>query len=151
MNRDHVPSPRVPAPGRPGPYDRSGPPGPPGARELDRERSLELLARAEVGRVVYTVGALPAVLPVPFRLAPGGVLVSAPAGSELARAVDGAVIAFEADEMDGRDGTGWFVTVLGRAQVRPAARTAAPDGTDDPDGTVRIRIRPELVIGRCLS
>ncbi|MEU3561307.1 pyridoxamine 5'-phosphate oxidase family protein [Kitasatospora sp. NPDC091257] len=117
----------------------------PELRELDRKRSLELLARADVGRVVYTVDALPAVLPVPFRLAPGGVLLSAPAGSELARAVDGAVIAFEADEVDGRDGSGWFVTVLGRAQVRPAARTA------DPGGTVRIRIRPELVIGRCLA
>ncbi|MFE7636003.1 pyridoxamine 5'-phosphate oxidase family protein [Kitasatospora sp. NPDC057518] len=114
-------------------------------RELDRKRSLELLARADVGRVVYTVDALPAVLPVPFRLAPGGVLLSAPAGSELARAVDGAVIAFEADEVDGRDGSGWFVTVLGRAQVRPATRAA------DPGGTVRIRIRPELVIGRCLA
>ncbi|MET8543454.1 pyridoxamine 5'-phosphate oxidase family protein [Kitasatospora sp. NPDC004799] len=137
MNRDHVPSPR------PVPYDR---PELPELRELDRKRSLELLARADVGRVVYTVDALPAVLPVPFRLAPGGVLLSAPAGSELARAVDGAVIAFEADEVDARDGSGWFVTVLGRAQVRPAARTAEPGG-----GTVRIRIRPELVIGRCLA
>ncbi|MFF2745610.1 pyridoxamine 5'-phosphate oxidase family protein [Kitasatospora sp. NPDC058048] len=169
MNRDHVPSPRPvpydppvpyapPAPAvaydGPAPFDRPGPSGRPvpqdrpdlpELRELDRKRSLELLARAEVGRVVYTVDALPAVLPVPFRLAPGGVLLSAPAGSELARAVDGAVIAFEADEVDGRDGSGWFVTVLGRAQVRPAIRAA------DPGGTVRIRIRPELVIGRCLA
>ncbi|MFE3505572.1 pyridoxamine 5'-phosphate oxidase family protein [Kitasatospora sp. NPDC059146] len=136
MNRDHVPSPR-PAPSDP--VHRSNPSGP---RELDRRRALQLLGRAPVGRVVYTVDALPAVLPVTFRLAPGGVLVSAPADSELARAVDGAVIAFEADEVDGRDGSGWFVTVLGRAQVRPGTATA-PD-------VVRIRIRPELVIGRCL-
>ncbi|MEV7601086.1 pyridoxamine 5'-phosphate oxidase family protein [Kitasatospora sp. NPDC089797] len=133
MMRDHVPSPRPSSADLP---DR------PGLRELDRRRAMELLGRAPVGRVVYTVGALPAVLPVPFRLAPGGVLVSAPADSELARAVDGAVIAFEADEVDGRDGSGWFVTVLGRAQVRPAPG-AAPDA-------VRIRIRPELVIGRRL-
>ncbi|MFE5583830.1 hypothetical protein [Kitasatospora sp. NPDC056531] len=60
---------------------------------LDRDRALELLARAAVGRVVYTIGALPAVQPAPFRLAPGedgGVLLSAPADSELARAVQGA-------------------------------------------------------------
>ncbi|MGW3042121.1 pyridoxamine 5'-phosphate oxidase family protein [Kitasatospora sp. NPDC001159] len=109
---------------------------------LDRARALELLARATVGRVVYTIGALPAVQPVSFRLAPGqdgGVLLSAPADSELARAVQDAVIAFEADEVNGADGSGWYVTVLGRAQVRHAADTA------------RIRIRPEVVIGRCLS
>lgn len=135
MNRDHVPFPRPASSGLPHRPDRSGP------RELDRERALELLGRVAVGRVVYTVGALPAVLPVTFRLVPGGVLVSAPADSELARAVDGAVIAFEADEVDGRDGSGWLVTVLGHAKVRPGA--AAPDA-------VRIRIRPELVIGRCL-
>ncbi|MFJ8472486.1 pyridoxamine 5'-phosphate oxidase family protein [Kitasatospora sp. NPDC094011] len=133
MKRDHVPSPRPSSGDVP---DRSG------LRELDRSRALELLRRAPVGRVVYTVGALPAVLPVSFRLAPGGVLVAASADSELARAVDGVVIAFEADEVDGRDGSGWFVTVLGRAQVRPVA-AGAPDA-------VRIRIRPELVIGRCL-
>ncbi|MEU9075481.1 pyridoxamine 5'-phosphate oxidase family protein [Kitasatospora sp. NPDC048538] len=113
-------------------------------QELDRDRALGLLARAVVGRVVYTVGALPAVLPVHFRLEPGdgGILLSAPAGSELARAVDDAVIAFEADELDGPDGSGWCVTVLGRAQVRPVAG-AVP-------AAVRIRIRPELVTGRRL-
>ncbi|MFJ2193016.1 pyridoxamine 5'-phosphate oxidase family protein [Kitasatospora sp. NPDC087861] len=114
--------------------------------ELDRERALELLARAAVGRVVYTIRALPAVLPVRFRLDlsdGGGVLLSAPAGSELARAVDDAVIAFEADEVDGADGSGWYVTILGRAQVGPAAGRTP--------GAVRIRIRPELVVGRRLS
>ncbi|MGV9264159.1 pyridoxamine 5'-phosphate oxidase family protein [Kitasatospora sp. NPDC003701] len=132
---------------------------PPGVPDLDRARALELLAGTEVGRVVYTVGALPAVLPVRFRLdAAGGVLLSARAGSELARAVDGAVIAFEADELDGADGSGWCVTVLGRAELRPVD-AAAGDGVPgaatavprtDP-GRVLIRIGPELVVGRCLT
>ncbi|MFF1798900.1 pyridoxamine 5'-phosphate oxidase family protein [Kitasatospora sp. NPDC058263] len=117
---------------------------------------MELLAGAAVGRVVYTVGALPAVLPVPFRLdAAGGVLLSARAGSQLARAVDGAVVAFEADEWDGTDGTGWCVTVLGRAEVRPARATApapgdAPDRHTDRE-RVLIRVGPELVVGRRLT
>ncbi|MEU8921583.1 pyridoxamine 5'-phosphate oxidase family protein [Kitasatospora sp. NPDC048545] len=134
MNHDQVRDPR---------HSSSDRPALPELRELDRNRALELLGRADVGRVVYTVDALPAVLPVPFRLVPGGVLVSAPAEAGLARAVDGAVIAFEADEVDGRDGSGWFVTVLGHAQVRR--------GTADAADTLRIRIRPELVIGRCLA
>ncbi|MBO1420424.1 pyridoxamine 5'-phosphate oxidase family protein, partial [Streptomyces sp. FH025] len=108
MNRDHVP------------YELPGQRTSSDLPELDRERALELLARAPVGRVVYTTGALPAVQPVPFRLVPGadgGVLLSAPVGSELARAAEGAVIAFEADDVNGADGSGWYVTVLGRAQV----------------------------------
>ncbi|MFJ4667511.1 pyridoxamine 5'-phosphate oxidase family protein [Kitasatospora purpeofusca] len=111
---------------------------------LDEARALELLRRAGVGRVVYTLGALPAVLPVRFRLDPlGGVLLSTEPGSELARAVDGAVIAFEADEVDGADGTGWCVTVLGRAEVRrPSPASSA---------RAEIRIAPELVVGRHLA
>ncbi|MFE2728254.1 pyridoxamine 5'-phosphate oxidase family protein [Kitasatospora sp. NPDC059327] len=147
---------------------------PPGVRDLDRARALELLAGTAVGRVVYTVGALPAVLPVRFRLDPaGGVLLSALAGSELARAVDGAVIAFEVDELDGADGTGWCVTVLGRAEVRPAAERPGTAGAEDRasprapadrpaaagagaarrtvPGRVVIRIGPELVVGRRLT
>ncbi|MEV6979156.1 pyridoxamine 5'-phosphate oxidase family protein [Kitasatospora sp. NPDC093806] len=118
-----------------------------GVRALDEARALELLGGTGVGRVIYTVGALPAVLPVRFRLdRDGGVLLSAAAGSELARAVDGAVIAFEADEVDGADGTGWCVTVLGRAELRTV------DGPDRPDtGLVEIRIGPELVVGRRLT
>ncbi|MDY0813901.1 pyridoxamine 5'-phosphate oxidase family protein [Kitasatospora purpeofusca] len=126
---------------------------PPGARRpgdaapesrLDAARSLELLRRAGVGRVVYTVGALPAVLPVRFRLDPlGGVLLSTAPGSELARAVDGAVIAFEADEVDGADGTGWCVTLLGRAEVRRPSPA--------PGARAEIRIAPELVVGRRLA
>ncbi|MFJ9695662.1 pyridoxamine 5'-phosphate oxidase family protein [Kitasatospora sp. NPDC101183] len=106
--------------------------------DLGPERALELLGRATVGRVVYTIGALPAVLPVPFRLGPGGVLLTTPADEELARAVEGAVIAFEADEVDDTDGSGWCVTVLGHAHTLPTA------------GALQIRIRPELVVGRRL-
>ncbi|MEV7780961.1 pyridoxamine 5'-phosphate oxidase family protein [Kitasatospora sp. NPDC088351] len=122
-------------------------PWPLGVRDLDEARAMELLAGTEVGRVVYTVGALPAVLPVRFRLdARGGVLLSARAGSELVRAVDGAVIAFEADEVDGVDGTGWCVTVLGRAQVEPAGAARRADAH-----RVQIRIGAELVVGRRLT
>ncbi|WP_053647805.1 pyridoxamine 5'-phosphate oxidase family protein [Streptomyces sp. XY431] len=130
-------------PGGAGPGS-AGPGGAGPGPGLDEARALELLRRTGVGRVVYTVGALPAVLPVRFRLDPlGGVLLSTAPGSELARAVDGAVIAFEADEVDGADGTGWCVTVLGRAEVR---RPSPASGA-----RAEIRIAPELVVGRHLA
>ncbi|MFF9139305.1 pyridoxamine 5'-phosphate oxidase family protein [Streptomyces albogriseolus] len=70
-----------------------------GFRELNRQESLSRLAQVTVGRIVHTRDALPAVLPVNFLLEESGaVLLRTSASSELVRAVDGAVVAFEADE-----------------------------------------------------
>ncbi|GAB7185115.1 pyridoxamine 5'-phosphate oxidase family protein [Kitasatospora sp. Ki12] len=133
MNHDHVPHPRHPS------YGLRELPDLPELRELDRNRALELPARASVGRVVHTVDALPAVLPVPFRLVPGGVLVCAPADSRLVRAVDGAVIAFEP--------TRWTAATA-PAGSSPSSATPGSAGARPAD-TARIRIRPALVIGSC--
>ncbi|MBV6696620.1 pyridoxamine 5'-phosphate oxidase family protein [Kitasatospora aureofaciens] len=112
----------------------------------DEQHWLRLLSGVAVGRVVYTVGALPAVLPIRYRLGgDGSVLLRAAARSELVRAVSGALVAFEAGQVDERDGTGWSVTVLGRADV-----SADPAATGQTTGQVSIRIRPELVTGRLL-
>ncbi|MEY9964295.1 hypothetical protein ABIA33_002337 [Streptacidiphilus sp. MAP12-16] len=129
---------------------------------LDPQQSLRLLADMPVGRVVYTLGAMPAVLPVRFRLdGDGSLLLDATAGSELVRAVDGTVIAFETGEVDGTDGSGWSVTVLGRAHVEPgpteSPRPQAPPQAGvaavpfDGSGHVQIRMCPELVNGRRLG
>lgn len=64
-----------------------------GFRELSRRECARRLSRADVGRVVFTRDALPAALPVNFLLEP--VLLRTPASSEMVRAVDGAVAAFE--------------------------------------------------------
>ncbi|MFF2145793.1 pyridoxamine 5'-phosphate oxidase family protein [Kitasatospora sp. NPDC058190] len=115
----------------------------PDTTPLDGRECRRLLAGLSVGRVVYTVGALPAVQPTQYRIgADGSVLLSAIAGSELVRAVSGALVAFEAGELDAADGTGWSVTVLGRVDVTPD-RTAT-----GPTDTVTVRILPELVSGR---
>ncbi|MFF0789127.1 pyridoxamine 5'-phosphate oxidase family protein [Streptomyces spiralis] len=89
-----------------------------GFRALDRQECLRLLAEVAVGRVVYTRHALPAVLPVNFSLdTDASVLLRTSAGSDLARAVDGAVVAFEADEFDPENRSGWSVVVTGQAGV----------------------------------
>ncbi|MFD5468672.1 pyridoxamine 5'-phosphate oxidase family protein [Kitasatospora sp. NPDC127059] len=118
---------------------------------LDERQCLRLLATASIGRVVYTVGALPAVLPTRYLLdGDAGVLLSAAADSELIRAVSGALVAFEVSEVDETDGSGWSVTVLGRAGVSEEPPPAEIAPAARPAGQVTVRIRPELLKGRVL-
>ncbi|MFE9442102.1 pyridoxamine 5'-phosphate oxidase family protein [Streptomyces sp. NPDC006602] len=126
-----------------------------GFRELDRQACLRLLAKVPVGRIVHTRRALPAVLPVNFCLdGDDAVVLCTSAGSELVRAVDGAVVAFEADEVDAAAHSGWSVVVTGPATVvtdpveherlvQHGPRSWAPSPRQ-----VFVRIEAELVTGR---
>ncbi|MFF4603192.1 pyridoxamine 5'-phosphate oxidase family protein [Streptomyces sp. NPDC001339] len=94
-----------------------------GFRELDRQECLRLLSLVPIGRIVYTDDALPAVLPVDFFLdRDHSVVVRTSAGSRMAHAVDGAVVAFQADRFDDAAHTGWSVIVTGRATLVTDAR-----------------------------
>lgn len=126
-----------------------------GFRELERQECLRRLAKVPVGRIVHTRQALPAVLPVNFCLDhDGAVLLCTSAASELVRAVDGVVVAFEVDEVDPVAHSGWSVVVTGSASVvtdpaeherllRTGPRSWAPSPEE-----VFVRIEPELVTGR---
>ncbi len=126
-----------------------------GFRELGRQECLRLLAKVPVGRVVHTRQALPAVLPVNFCLdEDGAVLLRTAATSELVRAIDGTVVAFEADEVDAATHSGWSVVVTGSATVvtdpdehKRLARTGPRSWAPSPR-EVFVRIEPELVTGR---
>lgn len=126
-----------------------------GFRELERRECLRLLAGVPVGRIVHTRQALPAVLPVNFCLDDdGAVLLRTSAASELVRAIDGSVVAFEADEIDVAAHAGWSVVVTGPATVvtDPAeherlARTGPSSWVPAPR-EVFVRVEPELVTGR---
>ncbi|AYN42775.1 pyridoxamine 5'-phosphate oxidase family protein [Streptomyces dangxiongensis] len=124
---------------------------------LGRQACLRLLGEVPVGRVVYTRQALPAVLPVSFRLdGDASVVLGTSAGSDLVRAVDGAVVAFEADEFDAVTHSGWSVVVTGRATVvtDPAEHErlsrCGPDSWMPVHDRVFVRIAAELVTGRRL-
>ena len=86
-----------------------------GLMELDRDQCLTLLASAPVGRLVHTMRAMPAIVPVNFVLLRGRIYIrtSEAAGEKLVH--DGSVVAFEADAFDADHRTGWNVVVLGRA------------------------------------
>jgi nitroimidazol reductase NimA-like FMN-containing flavoprotein (pyridoxamine 5'-phosphate oxidase superfamily) len=126
-----------------------------GFRELERQECLRLMAKVPVGRIVYTRRALPAVLPVNFSLDhDGAALLCTSATSELVRAIDGAVVAFETDDVDADRHSGWSVVVTGTATVvtDPAeherlARTGPVSWVSAPQ-EVFVRIEPELVTGR---
>ncbi|MFD0317883.1 pyridoxamine 5'-phosphate oxidase family protein [Streptomyces flavalbus] len=124
-------------------------------RALDQQECLRLLAKAPVGRIVYTRQALPAVLPVNFALdTDGSVVLRTAPDSDLVRAVDGVVVAFEVDDFDAEAQTGWSVVVTGRASVvtDPAeherlVRTGPRSWVADRNG-IFLRVEPGLVTGR---
>lgn len=82
---------------------------------LSVQECIDLLDQVPVGRVAVTIDALPVILPVNFAVVDGGVVFRTPAGTKLAAATTGTVVAFEVDsyETDGR--TGWSVMVQGVA------------------------------------
>lgn len=86
-------------------------------RSLDEAECRRLLGTATVGRISFTEGALPAIVPVPFALHDEQVLISARRDSPMVRAVRGAVVAFGVDSFDPDTETGWSVTVVGPSRL----------------------------------
>jgi nitroimidazol reductase NimA-like FMN-containing flavoprotein (pyridoxamine 5'-phosphate oxidase superfamily) len=128
-----------------------------GLEVLDRDECLRLLATAEIGRVIVTVGALPAAFPVNFALWDGDVVFRTGTGSKLVAAVDKAIVAFEVDEIDRVTKSGWSVLVTGPAMavdqtpdMAIADRLAPQPWLPRYRGHV-VRIRSELVSGRRLD
>lgn len=123
-------------------------------QQLDVNRCYELLGTDNVGRIVYTDGAMPAITPINYVLDGHHVVFRTKAGSRLARAVDGAVVAFEVDQLDRSTRTGWSVVVTGVAralgegsdQRRNAALTLAPWAGGRRDQS--FAISPGVVTGR---
>jgi nitroimidazol reductase NimA-like FMN-containing flavoprotein (pyridoxamine 5'-phosphate oxidase superfamily) len=82
----------------------------------DRE-CRHLLAQGEVGRIGISIGALPVIFPVNYRLIDGSIVFRTAPGSKLAAASRHTVVAFEVDDYDRDRRTGWSVLVVGHAEV----------------------------------
>jgi len=87
-----------------------------GLEVLDRVECLRLLALATLGRIGFTSGALPSVLPINFHLDRDRILVRTGRGSKLDAALQNAVVAFEVDDFDPIYHSGWSVAVTGVAR-----------------------------------
>lgn len=125
-----------------------------GVGMLSRAEAIALLESQEVGRLVYTRRALPAVRPVNFAVRGGAVLIWTGSASSLGQAVRGAVVAFEADELNRVTRSGWSVVVVGTAQLVTDEVELARAREDGPvpwaPGTKHhlIRIPLSMVTGR---
>lgn len=84
---------------------------------LDRAECLRLLASVPVGRLIFTVNALPTVRPVNFALTGEVILIRTADDTTMARKIHDSIVAFEADRLDVVTRTGWSVTVTGRATL----------------------------------
>jgi uncharacterized protein len=84
---------------------------------LGRAECLRLLASVLVGRLIFTVNALPTVRPMNFALADGRIVLRTTAHSTATRKIDQAIVAFEVDELDAANSSGWSVIVVGPAEV----------------------------------
>jgi nitroimidazol reductase NimA-like FMN-containing flavoprotein (pyridoxamine 5'-phosphate oxidase superfamily) len=92
-----------------------------GARRVDRDEAMRLLASVEFGRVVFTVNALPAVRPVNHLVDDDRIIIRTRLGAAIATTVRSTeprvVVAYEADHFNPAERTGWSVVVTGRAQT----------------------------------
>jgi nitroimidazol reductase NimA-like FMN-containing flavoprotein (pyridoxamine 5'-phosphate oxidase superfamily) len=124
---------------------------------LEREECLALLGQSILGRVALSMGALPTILPVNFRLVDGDVVFRTGVGSKFDAAARGAVIAFEVDAYEPMEHTGWSVVVTGVAQEDPSHEqqaaippTAIPRWA--PAGTTRTLFLPtDIISGRRIT
>lgn len=99
--------------------------------ELSRAESLRLLGSVSFGRIAFTHRSRPTVRPVNHLLDDGKIIIRTHPGSDLGAEVDaGALVAYEADEIDPDLHLGWSVVATGRARA-----------VSDPDQAGRYRER----------
>ncbi|MFJ6054326.1 pyridoxamine 5'-phosphate oxidase family protein [Streptomyces sp. NPDC092307] len=125
--------------------------------ELSADEALQLLGTAELGRIVFTRHALPAVRPVNHVLDAGDIIIRVQDGSTLAALLaaqegTGVVVAYEADDIDTGEHLGWSVVATGYAtavtdpdEIERYVRLLRPWAAGSASGA--IRIRPDLVTG----
>ena len=88
-----------------------------GLELLTEDEAWALLVSGEIGRVGITIGALPVIFPVNYRVIDGAIVFRTAPGSKLSAAAEGAVVAFEVDDYQLADRSGWSVLAVGRSEV----------------------------------
>jgi nitroimidazol reductase NimA-like FMN-containing flavoprotein (pyridoxamine 5'-phosphate oxidase superfamily) len=125
-----------------------------GLEVLDRDECLALLRSRSIGRVGFTLGENPLILPVNYSLLGDDVVFRTDPGAKLTAAVLRAKVAFEVDQAAPFSHEGWSVLVVGyaeevteravRAEVDKLPLRPWAEGARDSI----VRIRTEHVTGR---
>jgi nitroimidazol reductase NimA-like FMN-containing flavoprotein (pyridoxamine 5'-phosphate oxidase superfamily) len=128
--------------------------------ELSEAESLRLIEQAQIGRIGFTGRFGPLVLPVNFKVLDGSVVfrtvVGSPLGEDLRTGITDAdyKVAFEIDEINPAERTGWSVLIQGGAHYlddEEEKAFAQRAGIDSWAGGVRdlfVRIQPTVISGR---
>jgi nitroimidazol reductase NimA-like FMN-containing flavoprotein (pyridoxamine 5'-phosphate oxidase superfamily) len=123
--------------------------------ELGVEECLELLAASTIGRVAWCGPDGPQVAPMTIGMHEGTVVFRTVAYSALARAVRGATVAVEVDEIDHETRTGWSVVAVGRAdtvaeptELAELWQRGGPEPWAPGVRTLFVRVVPHRVTGR---
>lgn len=100
--------------------------------ELMRDECWRLLQDVSVGRVVFTMRALPAIRPVNHLIDGETIIIRSQLGSAITghASRDGAVVCYEADDIDPVRHTGWSVIATGIARLIGDPGLAARYGTE---------------------
>jgi hypothetical protein len=87
--------------------------------ELTAHESWRLLGSVSLGRVVFTMNALPAIRPVNHLTDGTTIIIRSHLGAAITAHAsrDGAVVCYEADDLDPARHTGWSVIATGMARL----------------------------------
>lgn len=87
--------------------------------ELTEAECWQLLGSVSLGRVVFTQHALPAIRPVNHLTEDGRIIIRSHLGAAITAyaAGDGAIVCYEADQIDPARHTGWSVIATGPARL----------------------------------
>jgi len=123
-------------------------------KDMPRDECFQLLESRQVGRIGFVDPDGPVVLPVNYVIHDEVVLIATMPGNSIASHAVDQPVAFEVDEIDEFNETGWSVLVRGLASS--VSRDELPDEQDQPnpwaegDRSLVIRITPSHVSGRYL-
>ena len=122
---------------------------------LDYQDCLRRIASTPIGRIAFHDAGETVILPVNHVVDGGSIAFRAKWDSSLASAVNQTSVAFEVDDFDALEGTGWSVLVKGVASTVYDEETSehfedllGDQWGDQPDGTFWTFIRPDEVSGR---
>lgn len=122
-------------------------------KDMPRDECIEFLASRQVGRIGFVDPDGPVVLPVNYVLRDEHVLIATSPTNSLAGHAVGRPVAFEVDEIDEFNETGWSVLVRGVASLATSEElfdAQQPTPWVDGNRSMVLRISPSQISGRYL-